>query len=63
MNQTGFFRGTLKFIPETIRPRRLAEATKAEYLDEGRRQGFDLSNLIGPRHTGREVRNAMVEDL
>jgi apolipoprotein D and lipocalin family protein len=41
----------------------LAEATKAEYLDERRRQGFDLSNLIGPRHTGREVRNAMVEDL
>jgi apolipoprotein D and lipocalin family protein len=39
----------------------LAEAMKAEYLDEARRQGFDLTGLITPRHTGREVTDAMVE--
>lgn len=33
----------------------LAEEAKEDYLDEARRQGFDLGNLIVPRHTGREV--------
>lgn len=28
------------------------------YLEEARRQGFDLSELITPRHTGREVTDA-----
>jgi apolipoprotein D and lipocalin family protein len=32
-----------------------------QYLAEARRQGFDLSALITPRHTGREVTNAMLE--
>lgn len=32
-----------------------------EYLSEARRQGFDLTGLITPRHTGREVTDAMLE--
>lgn len=32
-----------------------------EYLAEARRQGFDLSNLITPKHTGRMVTNEMIE--
>jgi apolipoprotein D and lipocalin family protein len=50
-----------KYLWILSRQPQLAEATKAEYLDEARRQGFDLTNLITPRHTGREVTDAMVE--
>lgn len=39
----------------------LDEATKQEYLAEARQQGFDLAALITPRHTGREVTDAMIE--
>ncbi|MDW6025997.1 lipocalin family protein [Mesorhizobium sp. BAC0120] len=39
----------------------LPDATREDYLAEARRQGFDLSGLITPRHAGREVTNAMVE--
>lgn len=38
----------------------LSEATRNEYLAEARRQGFDLSALITPRHTGREVTDTMI---
>ena len=37
------------------------EATVQEYLAEAKRQGFDLSDLITPRHTGREVTDAMID--
>jgi lipocalin len=32
-----------------------------QYLEEARRQGFDLEDLITSRHTGREVTDAMVK--
>ncbi len=38
----------------------LPEATREEYLAEAQRQGFDLSALIAPVHTGREVTDEMV---
>ncbi len=40
----------------------LSQDTQDEYLAEARRQGFDLTRLIVPRHTGREVTDDMVED-
>lgn len=40
----------------------LAHDTRETYLDEARRQGFDLSRLIVPRHTGRDVTDEMVQD-
>ncbi|HWK63599.1 MAG TPA: lipocalin family protein [Rhizobiaceae bacterium] len=39
----------------------LADETLQDYLADARRQGFDLANLITPRHTGREVTDSMVE--
>jgi apolipoprotein D and lipocalin family protein len=33
----------------------IEETEKQAYLAEARRQGFDLSHLITPRHTGRDV--------
>lgn len=36
------------------------EAEKAAYLAEARRQGFDLSRLITPKHTGRDVTDALL---
>ncbi|MGQ2905800.1 MAG: lipocalin family protein [Neoaquamicrobium sediminum] len=35
--------------------------TRAEYLAEAERQGFDLTALIVPRHTGRVVTDDMVD--
>jgi apolipoprotein D and lipocalin family protein len=43
------------------RSAQLDAATLDEYLGEARRQGFDLTELITPRHTGREVTEAMVK--
>jgi apolipoprotein D and lipocalin family protein len=40
----------------------LAQDVRDEYLAEATRQGFDLSGMIVPRHTGREVSDDMVED-
>ena len=40
----------------------LPEAVREEYLAEARRQGFDLSALITPRHTGREVTDTMIDN-
>lgn len=39
----------------------LDAATRAEYLAEAERQGFDLTRLIVPHHTGRVVTDDMVE--
>jgi apolipoprotein D and lipocalin family protein len=38
----------------------LPDTMLRDYLDEARAQGFDLTNLITPRHTGREVTDEMV---
>ncbi|MGB3643561.1 MAG: lipocalin family protein [Mesorhizobium sp.] len=40
----------------------LPQDTRDEYLAEARRQGFDLTKLIVPRHTGRDVSDDMIED-
>lgn len=40
----------------------LADEILQDYLAEARRQGFDLAELITPRHTGREVTDSMVEE-
>lgn len=39
------------------------QAALEEYLGEARHQGFDLTKLITPRHTGREVTEAMITSL
>lgn len=39
----------------------LPDAVRDEYLSEARRQGFDLSELITPAHTGREVTDEMLQ--
>lgn len=38
----------------------VSDGTRKEYLAEAERQGFDLAALITPRHTGREVTDAMI---
>jgi len=38
----------------------LPASDEAAFLGEARRQGFDLAGLIRPRHTGREVTDAMI---
>lgn len=40
----------------------LAQEVREEYLSEAKRQGFDLTKLIVPKHTGRVVTDEMVED-
>jgi apolipoprotein D and lipocalin family protein len=40
----------------------LPQDTRDEYLAEARHQGFDLTELIVPRHTGRDVSDDMIED-
>jgi apolipoprotein D and lipocalin family protein len=42
------------------RDRELPPADVEEYLGEARRQGFELSGLIAPRQTGRDVTDARV---
>jgi len=49
-----------KYLWVLSRQPRLSEETEAEYLNEARRQGFDLAKLIRPLHTGREVTDEMV---
>jgi len=49
-----------KYLWILSRQPQLSEATRAEYLSEAQRQGFDLAKLIQPLHTGREVTDAMV---
>lgn len=50
-----------KFLWVLARSPDLPQSTRDEYLDEARRQGFDLSQLIVPKHTGREVADTMLE--
>lgn len=38
----------------------LADDIREDFLETARQQGFDLSALISPRHTGREVTDAML---
>ena len=44
-----------KFLWLLSRTPELGSAERAAFLDEARRQGFDLARLIVPRHTGRDV--------
>ncbi|NLS03618.1 lipocalin family protein [Rhizobium sp. P32RR-XVIII] len=50
-----------RFLWVLARDRAISESTLEDYLAEARRQGFDLKNIIRPRHTGREVSDAMLE--
>ncbi|TWG90327.1 apolipoprotein D and lipocalin family protein [Mesorhizobium sp. J18] len=50
-----------KYLWILSRQPEISEETKAEFLAEARRQGFDLTHLITPRHTGREVTDEMLE--
>ncbi|MDM9644471.1 lipocalin family protein [Rhizobium sp. S163] len=50
-----------KFLWVLARESSILEASLNEYLDEARRQGFDLSKLIWTPHTGREVSDTMLE--
>jgi apolipoprotein D and lipocalin family protein len=49
-----------KYLWILSRQPQISETIKDEYLAEARQQGFDLTNLITPRHTGREVTDAML---
>lgn len=49
-----------KYLWLLARDRNLAQEIRNEYLAEAKRQGYDLTNLIIPRHTGREVTDDMV---
>jgi apolipoprotein D and lipocalin family protein len=49
-----------KYLWLLARDPNLAQGVRDEYLAEAKRQGFDLTNLIVPRHTGREVNDEMV---
>ena len=50
-----------KFLWVLARDSTIPESTLEDYLAEARRQGFDLTNLIRPQHTGLEVSDAMLE--
>lgn len=50
-----------KFLWVLARSPEISPSTRDEYLAEARRQGFDLSPLIVPKHTGREVTDAMLD--
>ena len=49
-----------KYLWILSRQPEISETIKDEYLAEARQQGFDLTNLITPRHTGREVTDGMI---
>ncbi|RLP21960.1 lipocalin family protein [Mesorhizobium sp. YM1C-6-2] len=49
-----------KYLWVLSRQPQIADDTKAEFLAEARRQGFNLTNLITPRHTGHEVTDEMI---
>lgn len=50
-----------KYLWVLARDRAVSPDKLEAYLAEARRQGFDLGGLITPRHTGREVTDAMLE--
>jgi apolipoprotein D and lipocalin family protein len=49
-----------KYLWVLAREPNVLDERKWEYLEEARMQGFDLAKLITPRHTGREVTDAML---
>lgn len=49
-----------KYLWVLSRQPQISEETKAEYLREAQRQGFELGELITPRHTGREVTDELL---
>lgn len=49
-----------KYLWVLAREPRISHEALQAYLAEARRQGFDLTKLITPRHTGREVTDAML---
>lgn len=51
-----------KYLWVLARRQSVLKNTLEMYLAEARRQGFDLSRLITPRHTGRVVTEDMVGD-
>ncbi|WJR66954.1 lipocalin family protein [Neorhizobium sp. CSC1952] len=50
-----------KFLWVLARESAISDSTLEDYLAEARRQGFDLTKLIRPRHTGREVSDAILK--
>ncbi|HEU5067054.1 MAG TPA: lipocalin family protein [Sphingomicrobium sp.] len=50
-----------KFLWLLARQPDLPQAAREEFLAEARWQGFELSGLITPRHSGREVTDEMVK--
>ncbi|MGK9055547.1 lipocalin family protein [Neorhizobium petrolearium] len=49
-----------KFLWVLARESAISGSTLEDYLAEARRQRFDLKKLIRPRHTGREVSDAVL---
>lgn len=50
-----------KYLWVLARESAISDSTLEDYLAEARRQGFDLTKLIRPRHTGREVSDAILK--
>lgn len=50
-----------EFLWLLAREPQVSEAEKAEYLDHARAIGYDLSRLITPTQSGRQVSDAMLE--
>ncbi len=50
-----------KYLWLLSRSPEISPEARSEYMAEARQQGFDLTDLITPVHTGREVTDAMVE--
>ena len=49
-----------QFLWVLARESSIPAETLEDYLAEARRQGFDLTKMIIPRHTGRDVTDAML---
>ncbi len=49
-----------QFLWVLARESSIPAETLEDYLAEARRQGFDLTKMIMPRHTGRDVTDAML---
>ncbi|SMF53416.1 apolipoprotein D and lipocalin family protein [Xaviernesmea oryzae] len=50
-----------KYLWVLARESAISDSTLEDYLAEARRQGFDLTKLIRPRHTGRQVSDAILK--
>jgi len=51
-----------RFLWLLCRTPHLQQETQSEFLAEAKRQGFDVSPIITPRHTGHEVTDDMIKD-